>query len=35
MEYSIAAPYAGSVLRLPYSVGDLVQAGALLAEVES
>ena len=34
MEHTIAAPRAGVVRRLPYTVGAIVAAGATLAEIE-
>ncbi|HET8627787.1 MAG TPA: acetyl-CoA carboxylase biotin carboxylase subunit [Thermomicrobiales bacterium] len=34
MEHTIAAPYAGTVARLPYAEGDQVPADATLAEIE-
>jgi 3-methylcrotonyl-CoA carboxylase alpha subunit len=35
MEHTIAAPHAGVVRTLPYRVGQLVPAGALLAEIDA
>jgi 3-methylcrotonyl-CoA carboxylase alpha subunit len=34
MEHTIAAPHAGTVRRLPFAVGAVVAAGAVLAEIE-
>ena len=35
MEHTIAAPHAGTVRRLPYALGAVVAAGAVLAEIEA
>ena len=34
MEHTVAAPYAGTVERLPFALGDRVAAGAVLAELK-
>jgi 3-methylcrotonyl-CoA carboxylase alpha subunit len=34
MEHTVAAPYAGSVERLPFGLGDRVAAGSVLAELK-
>jgi 3-methylcrotonyl-CoA carboxylase alpha subunit len=34
MEHTVAAPYAGTVERLPFSLGDRVAAGSVLAELK-
>jgi 3-methylcrotonyl-CoA carboxylase alpha subunit len=34
MEHTIAAPYAGTVERLPFGLGDRVAAGSVLAELK-
>jgi acetyl/propionyl-CoA carboxylase alpha subunit len=33
MEHTLTAPYAGSVGRLPFAIGDRVAAGAVLVEL--
>jgi len=33
MEHTVAAPYAGTVARLPFGLGDRVAAGSVLAEL--
>jgi 3-methylcrotonyl-CoA carboxylase alpha subunit len=33
MEHTVAAPYAGTVDRLPFGLGDRVAAGSVLAEL--
>jgi 3-methylcrotonyl-CoA carboxylase alpha subunit len=34
MEHTVAAPYAGTVERLPFNLGDRVAAGSVLAELK-
>jgi len=34
MEHTVAAPYAGTVQRLPFGLGDRVAAGSVLAELK-
>ena len=34
MEHTVAAPYAGTVERMPFGLGDRVAAGAVLAELK-
>jgi 3-methylcrotonyl-CoA carboxylase alpha subunit len=34
MEHTVAAPYAGTVERMPFALGDRVAAGAVLAELK-
>jgi 3-methylcrotonyl-CoA carboxylase alpha subunit len=34
MEHTVAAPYAGTVERLPFALGDRVAAGSVLAELK-
>jgi 3-methylcrotonyl-CoA carboxylase alpha subunit len=34
MEHTVAAPYAGTVERMPFGVGDRVAAGSVLAEIK-
>jgi 3-methylcrotonyl-CoA carboxylase alpha subunit len=34
MEHIVVAPYAGIVSLLPFAVGDLAPAGAVLAELQ-
>jgi 3-methylcrotonyl-CoA carboxylase alpha subunit len=34
MEHTVAAPYAGTVERMPFGLGDRVAAGSVLAELK-